>query len=124
MATHDIAREGWAEFFDDFSKARQGVMVSIETVAPRTDGPQTQTRALPFVGITFEDKGSGANTIQIMAGTETDDHLTHTVTNPQRVFHKTGAGVMSAEVNPDEVLEITASEDPPITYLRFRREEQ
>ena len=49
--------------------------------------------------------------------------MTHIVSNPQQVFHKTGAGVMSAEVNPDEVLEITASDDPPITYLRFRREE-
>ena len=67
MATHDIAREGWAEFFDDFSKARQGATVTIETVAPRNDGPQTQARALPFVGIAFDDKGSGANTIQIMA---------------------------------------------------------
>ena len=45
--------------------------------------------------------------------------VTHAIENPNRVFHKTAAGVMSDEVNQDEVIEITAPGHPPITYLRF-----
>ena len=120
MATHDIERERWGAFFDEFSRRRQGMLVTIEAVAPES-GPQVETRGLPFVGITLDRKGSGGDTIEILTGTERDDHLSHTIPAPTRVYHKTGAGVMSDEVNPDEILEITSSGDPPITYLRFQR---
>jgi hypothetical protein len=120
MATHDIPRETWAAFFDDFSRTRQGALVTVEAVTPQT-GPQVETRALPFAGISLEAKGSSAGTIQIMMGADPDDHVTHTITAATRVYHKTGAGVMSAEVDHDEALEITADSEPPVTYLRFRR---
>ena len=45
------------------------------------------------------------------------------MTNPVHVYHKNAAGLISEEVNPDEVLEITSSDDPRITYLRFAQPE-
>jgi hypothetical protein len=126
MATHDIARETWADFFEDFSRRRQGTPVTIEAVDPRADDEhdrQVEERGLPLVGISYEAKGSEAGAIEIMTGTAPEDHVTHTITNPKDVYHKTGAGVMSLEVDPDEVLEITSSDYPPVTYLRFRRPE-
>lgn len=119
MATHDIDRATWADFFNDFSRRHQGALVTVEAVAPN-HGPQAETRALPFVGITFENKESEAGAILLLIGTETGDQVTHTIANPTRVYHKTGTGVLSAEVDPDEALEITTQGDPPITFVRFR----
>ena len=123
MATHDIARETWADFFDDLSRRRQGSPVTVETVAPES-GTEREVDALPFAGISLDTKGSGAGAIVIILGTETDDHVTHTITNPTRVYHKTGGGVMSIEVEQAEALEITSSDEPPITYLRFHLPEE
>ena len=118
MATHDIARETWATFFDDLSRRRQGTPVTVETVAPES-GTEREADALPFAGISLDSEG-GAGAVVIRLGAEGGDSVTHTITNPTRVYHKTGGGVMSIEVEQAEALEITSSDEPPITYLRFR----
>lgn len=123
MATHDIPREQWKQFFEEFSKRHQGrARVTVEAVDPRTQ-PHVEANRLPFVGISYEEKGSDAGSVVLLLGTEPNDHVTHVIADPKHVYHKPGAGVMSSEVNPDEILEITAPGDPPITFLHFTHAE-
>jgi len=123
MPTQEIARTEWKNYFDDFSRTRQNEKVTVELIfSPQAD-PQFALEGLPLVGITYEEKGSEAGTIEIIVGSETTDSLTHTVTSPVHVYHKNAAGLISEEVNPDEVLEFTSTDDPRITYLRFAQSE-
>ena len=118
MATHDIPRENWAAFLDEFSRTRLGALVTIETVDPQSD-PQIEAKAMPLVGLTFEHKGGEEDTISLILGTEADDQISHTIAGPKHLYHKTGAGIISDEINAGEILEITASSHPAITQLQF-----
>ena len=121
MPTREIGRDRWQTFFDEFSQSRQGALVTIEVIENAQDAPDYEATRLPLTGISYDPKGSGAGHIEIMAGTEVGDNVTHVVTQPVHVYHKEGAGLISDEVNADEVLEITSSAHPPITYLRFQK---
>lgn len=119
MPTREISRDQWPAFLDEFSRRRAGARVTIEVVnGPQAD-PRFTARHLPLVGVSYDEKGSGAGHIEILAGTEADDHITHTVVQPVHLYHKDGAGLISDEVNVDEIIEITSAAQPPITYLRF-----
>lgn len=119
MPTREIVRSEWKAYFDEFSRARTGERVTVELIHdPQTD-PQFTLHRQPLVGISFEEKGSGEGQIEIIAGGETSDSLTHAITHPVHVYHKNARGLISDEVNVDEVLEITSTDDPRITFLRF-----
>ena len=119
MPTREIIRSEWKAYFDEFSRARTGERVTVELIHdPQTD-PQFTLHRQPLVGISFEEKGSGEGQIEIIAGGETSDSLTHAITHPVHVYHKNARGLISDEVNVDEVLEITSTDDPRITFLRF-----
>ena len=118
MATHEISREHWATFFEDFSKRHEGTLVEADAVSPQT-GVRPETQWLPFVGIEFEEKGSEAGSIRLLTTTEIGDNSIE-ITSPKQVYHKPGAGILSDEVTENEILEITSADDPPITYLRFK----
>ncbi len=119
MPTREISPDRWPAFFDDFSRARAGSLVTIELISgPQTD-PWFEARRLPLVGLSYDPKGSGEGHIELMAGTEGADHVTHIIAQPVHVYHKDGAGLISDEVNVDEILEITSTATPRITYLRF-----
>ena len=121
MPTREISRSDWRTYFDDFSRTRQDENVTVELIYDPQGDPQYAAERQPLVGISFEEKGSEAGTIEIILGGETGNSQTHTVTNPVHVYHKNAAGLISEEVNPDEVLEFTSTDDPRITYLRFNR---
>jgi hypothetical protein len=91
----------------------------VELIFDPQGDPQYALAGEPLVGISFEEKGSGDGAIQIIAGGETADAITHAVTHPVHVYHKNARGLLSDEVNVDEVLEITSTDAPRITYLRF-----
>jgi hypothetical protein len=121
MATHDIPREQWKAFFEEFSRRHQGARVTVEAVDPRST-PHAEATRLPLVSISFDEGGSGgeAGAIRLQLGADGGDGpVSRTIANPKQVYHKTGAGVMSSEVNPDEILEVTAQGEPPITYLHI-----
>lgn len=119
MPTREIVRSEWKAYFDEFSRARAGERVTVELIHdPQTD-PQFTLHRQPLVGISFEEKGSGEGQIEIIAGGETSDSLTHAITHPVHVYHKNARGLISDEVNVDEALEITSTDDPRITFLRF-----
>ena len=126
MATHDIPRNEWPGFLEEFTRRHQGARVTIEAVDPRTS-PQTEAQAVPFVGISFEGAQQGdeedAIVLLMERGGDGRKHASHTIRGPRHLYHKPGAGVISSEVNSDEILEITAGGEPPITYLHFRHTE-
>lgn len=119
MPTREIVRSEWKAYFDEFSRTRAGERVTVELIHDPQADPQFTLHRQPLVGISFEEKGSGEGQIEIIAGGETGDSLTHAVTHPVHVYHKNARGLISDEVNVDEALEITSTDDPRITFLRF-----
>src|SRR3954466_10588907 len=84
MATHEIPRAEWADFFERFSDEQQGSLVTVDVVGEET-GARVQARDLPLVGIELEQKGSEANSIQILLGVQPEDHVRHSIRMPARV---------------------------------------
>ena len=82
-------------------------------------GAQTEERGLPLGGIGLEMKGAGAPRVEIMLGGQGPEqrHLTHRITNVQRVYLKIG------ESNIDEVLEIESQKGVK-TLLHFESLEE
>ena len=115
MPTHDIPRGEWPRFFDELSRERQGAPVTITAVDPRHD-PAKEVEALPLVGITLDEKGGLAGSIEIIAGAEAATQISHTIGDPVHVYHRYGEGADGAE----ESIEITARGEPPVTLIRFR----
>ncbi len=119
MPTREIARTEWKTYFDEFSRTRAGELVTVELIYNPQADPQYALTRQPLAGMTFEEKDGESGTIEISAGTKENHSLTHTVTNPVHVYHKNARGLISDEVNVDEVVEITSTDDPHIVFLRF-----
>jgi hypothetical protein len=120
MATHDIPQTDWETYLTDFTERHQGALVTIEDVDPMTS-PTVEGGDLTFVSIRYNANGNEGGVITLVTNSEgNDSENTHEIPAPKAVFHKPGAGVMSSEVNPDEVLEITSGAKPPIHRLTFR----
>lgn len=119
MPTREIARTEWKTYFDDFSKTRAGERITVELIFGPQGDPQYAVSGSLLTGITFEETGKEAGTIEISVGGTQNNALAHTVTNPVHVYHKNARGLLSDEVNTDEVIEITSTDDPRIVYLRF-----
>ena len=119
MPTREIPRSEWKTYFDEFSRARAGELVSIETISDPKGDPSFPWNKQPLVGLTCEDAGGEPGTIVISAGGEENTQHTHTVTSPVHVYHKNARGLISDEVNIDEVIEITSTDDPRIVFLHF-----
>jgi hypothetical protein len=80
MQTTQITKGEWPVFFDRFSRKHQGGLATLEIFGPDL-GAQIESRNLPFEGITDEWNEAEGDTIMIMAGGETNDHVTHVVKN-------------------------------------------
>jgi hypothetical protein len=88
----EIERSQWKTFLDEFSKRNQLRPTRLEIIGEEI-GAQEEERLLPFVGISFEDKGTAAGSIEIILGGETaaeERQLTHTIANAQRIVPITG----------------------------------
>jgi len=118
MATHEIAKDDWKTFLTTFSERRKGALVTVEVADPQ-HGPRKEIDGLPLVGISYEETGSGAGSILLFLGDATNDNVTHTISHPKALYHKPGAGVLSDEVNTNEIIEVTSADDPPIIQLHF-----
>lgn len=120
MATHDIPRTDWETYLSEFTQHHQGALVTIEDVDPMTS-PTVEAGDLAFVSISYRSQEDEGGVIELVTTSDgSDSENTHAIPAPKAVFHKPGAGVMSSEVNPDEVLEITSAGKPPIHLLTFR----
>ena len=121
MPTREVPRADWKNYFDEFSRTRQGELVTVELIFDPAGDPQFAQEKQPLVGINFEEKGSEAGSILILMGGAESDSVTHEVSSPVHVYHKNAAGLISDEINEDEILEFTSSDAPRITFLRFER---
>ena len=110
MATQQIHREQWAQFLNGFSKSHAGKLASLDAFGPGT-GDHHEARPLPFAG--FEVEADAPGHIIVMLGTERADHVSHTITAPVQVWHKSGPD------EADEVVEVRADDGVSI-IVRFR----
>lgn len=112
MALQEIPREQWKAFFEDLSRERESGQVSVER---RGDGlpPQDAITQMTLIGISYEDKGSGAGRIDIMVGSDTDTNTSHTVSAPTtvKIENRTGGNI--------DMLLIDGAVGEPTTLVRF-----
>lgn len=112
MPTEEIPRSDWRTFFDRFSRQHEGWVASLEVMGPDI-GVQEQASELVFEGISLSSQDAGPETIAINLGREPEDHVTHTIAEPKRVWlQRTPDGANAA-------LEIESADEIK-TLLRFR----
>jgi hypothetical protein len=112
MPTQEIPRNEWKTFLDSFSQQHEGWLSTLEILGADI-GAQQEAGDLPLEGITAAVKDDVPETITITLGETSEDHVTHTVTAPTRVWlEQTLEGENAA-------LEIESADDVK-TLLRFR----
>ncbi|HZO87583.1 MAG TPA: DUF5335 family protein [Chthonomonadaceae bacterium] len=87
METREVSKQDWVDFCDNFSKQHQGLAARVEVRGGEV-GARPETGVLPFVGISADEKGSEPNSIIVMLGTETQDHIEHLIDHPRRLVLK------------------------------------
>lgn len=113
MALQQVPQDQWAGFFDDLSRQYESGEVSVDV---RGDSlpPQEAISPQPFLGISYETKGSGKGRIDIMFGSDQTDNMSHTIASPM--------AVLVAENTPMEqvqLIQIDAAEGEPTTIVHF-----
>jgi hypothetical protein len=109
VSTREIPREEWGPFFDEFSRRREGWIVSVEIVSPEL-GAQEETAGLPLVGIGVDRRGE----IEIIVGWGRDRHLTHIINDAHHVW------LAKSQESRSEALNVE-SEDGIATLVHFSR---
>ena len=112
MAITEIFRDDWKSALTDFSRDHEGWLARVQEFGPGT-GSHEQAQGMPFIGLEVEGHAPHLS-VSVILGTETDDHVTHTVTSPTQVWNKTGEDAM------EDVLEIHSA-DGLTMILRLRR---
>jgi hypothetical protein len=112
MSTQEIPRDQWTTFFDTFTHQHEGWLASLEIFAPDI-GAQEEARDLPLEGISTTTKDGGLQTIAISFGKGAEDHVTHTITGPTRLWLEQTSQLANA------ALEIESADEVK-TLLRFR----
>ena len=112
MATKEIPREEWTRFLDTFSCQHEGWLATLEIFGAEI-GAQQEARDLPLEGITATPTDDESQLISINLGDTAEDHVTHTITEPTRLWlEQTSEGANAA-------LEIESA-DKVKTLFRFR----
>ena len=81
-----IEQERWGSFLDEFTKRNQFRATRLEVVGEI--GAQEEEEYLPFVGVTFERKGSAAGSVEVVLGGETakdQRRVEHLISKVQRI---------------------------------------
>jgi hypothetical protein len=110
----EIPRDQWKTFLDDFSKRNQLRPTRLEVIGLEI-GAQEEEELLPFLGISFERKGTAAGSIEILLGGETarePRQLTHTIFNAQRIVPIVGIAALEDGLGIED-------KDGVKTLLRF-----
>jgi hypothetical protein len=111
MPTREIPRQEWKGFLERYSREHQEALATVEVLGAEL-GDQTEAREVPLVGLSLEEKGSEAGSLEILLGTRPDAHLTHSIASPEHLFVRTGEG-------GEEDLEIESA-DGTRTLFRIR----
>ena len=111
MPTQEILHYEWERFFDEFSRLHRDWLVTIEMLGPDI-GDQLQVRNLPLDGIAVEPNEVGEDQIMIIAGTQPNARISHTIPSPDRVFLKQN------DEGADEALEIESIDGTVLISFR------
>jgi len=84
METCTIPEDQWADFFDHLNHDRDGWIATIRVLHGEY-GPQQIASNLLFQGISFDTKGTRANSVQISAGDQIGSHVNHVVDLPLHI---------------------------------------
>ncbi len=84
--TNEIPKQEWKQFFDDLSREKLDWQTKIEVMNDEM-GAQILTEGLPLGGLTFETK-DGRETIEVMVGSGTENHQTHNILEPAKVYFR------------------------------------
>ena len=112
MPTQEIPRDEWKAFFDKFTQQHEGWLASLEIFAPDV-GAQQEALDLPLEGISTTAKENGPQTIAISLGKTPEDHVTHTIADPTRLW------LEQTSQRANAALEIESADEVK-TLLRFR----
>ena len=112
MPTREIPREEWTAFLDSFSRQHAGWLSTVEVLGSAI-GAQIEVREQPLSGISADLKGGKRDSISILVGDRSDNHVTHIIHAPSHVRLK------ETEEGAHEALQIE-SESGVTTLLRFR----
>ncbi|HEY3041551.1 MAG TPA: DUF5335 family protein [Pyrinomonadaceae bacterium] len=112
MPTQEIPRDEWKSFFDKFTQQHEGWLASLEIFAPDV-GAQQEALDLPLEGISTTAKENGPQTIAISLGKTPEDHVTHTIADPTRLW------LEQTSQRANAALEIESADEVK-TLLRFR----
>jgi hypothetical protein len=117
MATREIPRQEWMSFCDEFSKLHQGATATVRVVGSDV-GDQDADSGMPFVGLSFESKGSERNSIAIELGADPEDHTTHWVERPAHLWLRSGdadaAGEVKIETDDGTSIIVELAETPEL----------
>ena len=83
----EIDRSKWKPFLDEFSKRNHLRASRIEVVGELGDQPEEHY--LPFIGVSFERKGSAAGSVEFFLGGESPEdprHLDHLVLRVEHIY--------------------------------------
>ena len=112
MQTREIPRTEWRSFFDTFNRQHEGWLATLEVFSSDI-GAQEQAHELPLEGITVSSRPGTEEEIAISLGTSAEQHVSHTIADPTRVWvERTNEGANAA-------LEVEAK-DQTKTLLKFR----
>lgn len=112
MSTQEIPRDQWKNFLDRFSRQHQGWLATLEVLGADI-GAQQEASELPLEGISATSADDESRAIAISLGKAPDDHVTHAIIEPVRVWlEQTSEGAAAA-------LEIESADEVK-TLLRFR----
>jgi hypothetical protein len=112
MPTKEIRKENWNCFLNEFSKQHDGAPVSIDLFSPML-GAQTEIKALSFKGLSLESRQC-EDTVEVMAGTDKDRHLTHTLKGVRHIrLNQITSGMY-------EILEIQSEHDTLLIRFNFK----
>lgn len=84
--TNEIPKKDWKQFFDDLSREKLDWQTKIEVMNNET-GAQILTEGLALGGLTFENE-EGQERIEVMVGSGTENHQTHNIFEPEKVYFR------------------------------------
>ncbi len=95
MATREIQREEWSQFFNNFSKQHENNLASVSEFSEEI-GAQEVLHDAVFGGISADEK-DGENDIVLMLGIEKDNHVERIINSPSKVWLREAESPSSSE---------------------------
>ena len=111
METQPLPLPEWGTFLDDISRQFDQGLVSV-TVSGNGMSDAPVITSLPLMGIQFNTKGSDSGSITIMAGTDPDTAISHTIPAPTQIQVAREADGTVAAIQID-------APDPAQTQIHF-----